>query len=205
MKTVRDILQDADPLRHEPHRLADERARLRRAVVAAGSRAPVPSPTWLRSPAGAWAAVAVVAGIVFAGSQSWFRSAATVQAAIRFEVRQAEDHAAAGLREARVGRSDRVVYLHPEIIATNEDVANSRVVQGDGPSHFDVHVQFNGAGAEKMREATARHIGRPVAILIDGDVVTAPTVRSPISTSAVISGDYTKAEAERIVNGIGIR
>jgi preprotein translocase subunit SecD len=33
-------------------------------------------------------------------------------------------------------------------------------------------------------------------------VVTAPVLRSPIGTSAVISGDYTKVEAERIVNGI---
>jgi preprotein translocase subunit SecD len=79
------------------------------------------------------------------------------------------------------------------------------VVPGEGPSHYGVGVEFNAAGAQKMRQATASHVGRPVAILIDGDVVTAPVLRSPISTSAVISGDYTQAEAERIVNGIGIR
>lgn len=33
----------------------------------------------------------------------------------------------------------------------------------------------------------------------------APVLRSPIGTSARITGDYTKADAERIVNGIGIR
>jgi preprotein translocase subunit SecD len=56
-----------------------------------------------------------------------------------------------------------------------------------------------------MRQATANHIGRPLAILIDGEVITAPVVRGPISTSALISGDYTRAEADRIVNGIVIR
>ncbi len=30
-------------------------------------------------------------------------------------------------------------------------------------------------------------------------------LRGPISTSAVISGDFTQAEAERIANGISIR
>jgi preprotein translocase subunit SecD len=56
-----------------------------------------------------------------------------------------------------------------------------------------------------MREATADHNGRPLAILIDGTVVAAPVVRGPISTSAVITGRYSDAEAERIVEGIRIR
>ena len=37
MKTVRDLLQDADPLRHEPTGLEGERGRLRQAIVAAAS------------------------------------------------------------------------------------------------------------------------------------------------------------------------
>jgi preprotein translocase subunit SecD len=60
-------------------------------------------------------------------------------------------------------------------------------------------------GARKMRDATASHVGRPIAILIDGNVVMAPTLRDPISADALITGDYSRAEAERIVNGISIR
>jgi len=56
-----------------------------------------------------------------------------------------------------------------------------------------------------MRQATANHIGKPVAVLIDGEVVTAPVLRGPISTLGLISGDYTRAEANRIVSGIGVR
>jgi preprotein translocase subunit SecD len=151
----------------------------------------------------------IVAGIVAVGSQMWSRGGATLQAAIRFEVRLAEDRPTAGLREARIAGSDRVIYLHPEIIVTNTDIAQSSVVQSSvalgGPSRFGVGVRFTAEGAQKIREATATHVGRPVAILIDGDVVTAPVLKSPISTSAVISGDYTQADAERIVDGIGIR
>jgi len=147
----------------------------------------------------------IIVAIIAVASQIWPRGGATLHAAVRFEVRLAEDHQTAGLQEARVSGSDRVVYLHPEIIVTNSDIAQSRVVQGDNPSRFGVSVEFNAAGARKMRQATANHVGRPAAILIDGDVVTAPVLRSPISTSAVISGDYTRAEAERIVDGIGVR
>ena len=119
--------------------------------------------------------------LVFAAltSQTWFHVGATLQAAVRFEARLAEDQPDAGLDPARVAGSDRVVYLHPEIIVTNDDIADTEVVVGDSPSQFGVRVDFNAAGTQKMEQATADHIGRPVAILLDGDVVLAATLRSP--------------------------
>jgi preprotein translocase subunit SecD len=44
-----------------------------------------------------------------------------------------------------------------------------------------------------------------MAVLIDGRLVTAPIVRTPISASAIVSGNFTKAEAERIVNGVRLQ
>jgi preprotein translocase subunit SecD len=79
------------------------------------------------------------------------------------------------------------------------------VAPGGTPSTFNIGIRFNEAGAEKMRRATANHLGKPLAVLIDGEVVMAPTLRSPVSDSALISGDFSQAEAERIVNGIGGR
>jgi hypothetical protein len=206
MKTVRDILQDADPLRHEPDGLEGERHRIRQTVVAAASDVTSSSRVGAGTRVALWAAVAlIVVGIVVVGSQIWSRGGTTLQAAIRFEVRLAEDHPDFALREVRLAGSNRVIYLHPEIIVSNEDIAQSSVIEGDGPSRFGVGVEFTAAGAQKMRQATAGHVGRPVAIIIDGEVVTAPVLRGPISTSAVIGGSYTQAEAERIFNGIRLR
>jgi hypothetical protein len=206
MKTVRELLRDTDPIRHEPDRLAEERDRLRQAVVGAAADVSAPLSIWFHPRIALLATVTlVIVAIMAVGWQIWSRGGASLQAAVRFEVRLAEDAATAGLREARISGSNRVVYLHRDIIVTNGDIAQSRVVAGDGASRFGVGVDFNPAGSEKMRRATANHIGRPLAVLIDGEVVTAPVLRSPISTSAVISGDYTRAEAERIADGIGIR
>lgn len=205
MTTVRELLRDADPLRREPDRLEGQRDRLRQAVVAAARDRGVGASGQFRRPA-MLAVVAMIAfGIIALVSQTWSRGGGTLQAQIRFEVRLAEDRPAAGLREVRVAATDRVVYLHPDIVITNGDIERSTVVQGDGPSRFHISVAFNAAGTRKMRQATAQHIGSPLAILIDGEVVMAPTLRSPISSAAVITGDYTRAEAERIVNGIGLR
>ncbi len=206
MKTVRDLLRDADPLRHEPHRLERERDRLRQAAIAGASGVTTPSSAWFpASIALPVTVVLIVVAIVAVGPQLWPQEGSTLQAAMRFEVRLAEDQPSPGLREARIDGSDRVVYLHEEIVVTNDDIARSSVVQGDGPSRFSIEVQFNTAGTRKMRQATTSHFGRPMAILIDGDVVLAATVKAVISDSALITGDFSRARAERIVNGIGIR
>lgn len=207
MRTVRDVLRDADPLSHEPHPLDEQRARLRQAVVATPPDVSTSSTAWLHMPGALLVTAALlVAGIVAIGPQIWSQGGATVQAAIRFEVRLAEDHVASGLRETRVAGSDRVVYLHPEIIVSNGDIAQTSVVQGDEPPHFNVVVQFTEAGAQKMRQATTTsRAGGLVGILVDGEVVAAPALRGRISTSAVISGAYTEAEARRIADGISLR
>ena len=205
MKSVSDMLREADPLGHEPMPGAGDRERIRRAVLTASG---VTAPALTRFRASV-AVMAVVAAILIAiaglGSRIGPRGSATVFAAVRFEVRLAEEQPGADLRAAKVTGSDRVIYLHDEVVVTNGDIARSAVAPGGSPSTFNVGIRFNEAGAEKMRRATANHLGKPLAVLIDGEVVMAPTLRSPVSDSALISGDFSQAEAERIVNGIGGR
>jgi preprotein translocase subunit SecD len=209
MESVRDMLRDADPLGHEPPRLEEARDRVLRAVLAAASEPPLRSSMQRknRTPAALLVAVAVIVlCLTVLGSKIWFGGSGTLQAAaVRFEVRLADTAFSPGLREARIVGSGRVVYLHQEIIVTNDDISDSQVIDGVTPSRFGVGVTFNAAGAEKMRQSTARHVGELIAMLVDGEVIATPRLRSPISASAVISGDFTKAEAERIANGMRIR
>jgi len=200
MKTVSDLLRQADPLDDDLQRLEEERDRIRRTVIATASvvrpvsPALAPARRFLLSAAALIAAVLVIGLLVDSNR-------ATVQAAVRFGVRLAETQPVPGLIVARVVDSGRTIYLHPEMVVTNDDIAQSWVVQ-DGPDRFGIAVELLEAGAQRMRQASAAHLGRPVAILIDGEVVAAPVVRAVISNSAMISGDFTRAEAERIAEGI---
>jgi len=206
MKTIKDMLRDADPVRHEPPGGQEDRARVRQQVLAGASDAPVRSSAWFRTPVGLLAIVALMAvGFVEMRSKVWPGADATLHAAVRFEVRLAETQPAAGLREVTIAGSGDVIYLHDEVVVTNDDISHSRVIDGNDPSHFGVAVTFTAAGAEKMQRATAAHLGSPVAILIDGDVVAAPRIRAPIEGSAVITGNFTRAEAQRIADGMIVR
>ena len=202
MENIRDLLRAADPLQHEPTWTSGERDFRRQAVLAAASAARVRS----RSRIAVFATLGLIVIVAsFLGSHARSPFISDLQAAVSFEVRLAEDKPANGLHEAKVSGSERSVYVHDEVIVTNSDIAAARVVQGGGPAQYGVSVEFTAFGAEKMRTATANHIGKPMAILIDGQIVVAPVLRTPIGASAVVSGNFTRAQAERIVNGIGVR
>lgn len=197
---LRSLLQDADPLRHEAPRLDAERDRIRRTILDSKPMAPAKVAA---SPRRTLVAALAVIGLVGAalGYQMWAHGSSAVLAAVRFEARFAEEQPIPGLTVAEIADSGRVIYLHPEIVVNNDDIVQSWVVE-DGPNLFGVAVELSPSGAERMRQATSSHIGRPIAILIDGAVATAPVVRSPISNSAVISGNYSRGEARRIADGI---
>jgi hypothetical protein len=197
MSSLRNLLQDADPFRHEPPPLDVERERIRRTILEA---TPIrqPSPR-VRLPIAATLALAI--GVAALGYLLWVHGTTPVLAAVRFEVRLAEDRPVPGLVVAQIPDSGRLIYLHPEIVVSNEDIAQSWVVD-DGSGQFGVAVELLSSGAERMRQATEAHVGRPMVVLVDGRVVMAPVVRSAVSGSAVITGNFTRPEAERIAEGI---
>ena len=206
MTKISDLLRDADPLRYEPTP-SDHQNLRRAAVLAAASGACAPGGVGSRSRTAIFTTIALAAiTIAFLGSRVWSVFVSDLQAAaIRFEVRLAEDRPATGLREVKLSGPDRSIYLHEEVIVTNSDIAVARVVPGRRPSEFNVALEFNSSGAEKMRAATANHIGKPIAILLDGQVVMAPMLRTLIGASARITGNFTRTQAERIVKGIEIQ
>ena len=53
-----------------------------------------------------------------------------------------------------------------------------------------------------VTEATARHKGRPLAIILDGEIVAVQTVRQALASEMVFSGDFSEADAARIVAGL---
>jgi len=63
-----------------------------------------------------------------------------------------------------------------------------------------VGLQFSAEGAKKFAEITKRNIGRPLAIFLDDQMVTAPLVQNAITDGqAVITGNFTIEDAKRLV------
>jgi preprotein translocase subunit SecD len=63
-----------------------------------------------------------------------------------------------------------------------------------------VDLEFNAEGGKIFAEVTGRSVGRPIAILLDKNIISAPNVREPIpSGKAQISGDFSIEEVQDLV------
>jgi len=147
--------------------------------------------------------LAVLIGIVGGVTASTVRAlplnlVAAVQNATgsRMEIRLAETTPTAGLQEARTSSGERI-YLHPMPIATWADVSVVKIVDA-GNSQVGLAMTFERAAASRLASATAAHVGKPMAILLDGRVVSALTLKGPIGGSAMLTG-ITAAVAQQLV------
>ncbi len=72
--------------------------------------------------------------------------------------------------------------------------------QSQGLSEPQVSLKFDSEGAKLFAEITKRDIGKRVAIYLDGQIISAPTVQSEITNGeAVITGNFTVDEAKKLV------
>ena len=90
-----------------------------------------------------------------------------------------------------------------------EDIqsAVARETMADLTSKIDYQVQLSmtSAGAQKFAEATAQNIDKPIYIVYDGEVISAPTVRDAITGGeAVIENIGDQEEAEYLATMIRI-
>jgi preprotein translocase subunit SecD len=120
---------------------------------------------------------------------------------VKLEFRIVETEPAEGLAEMTFPGTGESLYLHDEILLSNADVDTARVTTLNGRPAVEVIMTED--GAKKFALLTRKNIGKRVGILVDGKLVTAPVIRSQIFRGkALINGDFTREEAERIAKGI---
>ena len=102
--------------------------------------------------------------------------------------------AASTSRRRRSGRSRIVVQK--KVLLTGRDITTARVSIDQNTSEPYVSVEFNAAGAKAFGDLTEANVGRRLAIVLDGNVHSAPPIRERIpSGRAQITGGFTSEDA----------
>lgn len=66
-----------------------------------------------------------------------------------------------------------------------------------------VSIRFNREGAELFAQITRDNVGEPLAIFLDGEVISSPNINEPIiGGTAVISGGFTVEEAKELAENL---
>lgn len=84
---------------------------------------------------------------------------------------------------------------------TGADLKKAAVTFGNAQTQTgpQVSIEFTGEGAKKFAEITKRNVGKPVAIFLDDQLVSAPTVQQEIiGGNAVITGQFTTEQAKNL-------
>lgn len=79
---------------------------------------------------------------------------------------------------------------------SGKQLKRAEVVSDSRTGQVQVSLQFDSDGAQLFGDITARNVGKPVAIFLDGQPISVPTVNEAIRDgNAVISGEFTWEEA----------
>jgi preprotein translocase subunit SecD len=97
------------------------------------------------------------------------------------------------------GRTDYLVERRP--IMTGDVITDARVSPGSGLDGMAVEFKLDGVGAKLFGDATTAHVGRQLAIILDGFVQSSPSIREPITGGrGQITGNFAFEEAQDLAN-----
>lgn len=103
---------------------------------------------------------------------------------------------------AMLGRTAMLQFkdVNGKVVMTGSDLKDARAqVANSAGSGAVVGLEFSPEGGKKFAELTSRNIGKQIAIVLDGEVLTAPVVQEAITGGrAQISGSRNVEEAEHL-------
>ena len=111
------------------------------------------------------------------------------------------------LKEKRKGRDGKEVLVSylvkraAELGLTGKNVTRANVNRDPITMRPEIHFTLDSVGAEKFARITRENIGRQMAIVLDGELYSAPTIQGEIpSGSGQITGSFDLKEAIELAN-----
>ena len=81
---------------------------------------------------------------------------------------------------------------------TGSGLSSAAAQLGQMGNSWIVNFTLNDQGAALFGPFTASHIGRPLAIVLDGIVLSAPTINAALTDGGMIEGSFTQDEAQNL-------
>ena len=94
-------------------------------------------------------------------------------------------------------QANRVPYLvQKRVLISGDELDDAQPTFDSRTNEPVVSFRFNTSGAKKFARVTEQNVGQPFAIVLDDEVISAPTIREPIrGGSGIISGSFTAESA----------
>ncbi len=93
---------------------------------------------------------------------------------------------------------DQHYLLNKRVLISGEMLKDARPSFDGQTNEAVVAFTLNSTGAERFGRVTAQNIGRPFAIVLDDEVISAPVIRSQIFANGQISGGFSVEETNEL-------
>ena len=91
------------------------------------------------------------------------------------------------------------ILVKRQALVEGADLTDAQASFDQRTSEPIVNFKFNSTGARKFGRATQENVGRPFAIVLDNEIISAPVIREPIlGGSGQISGSFTVESANNL-------
>ena len=91
-------------------------------------------------------------------------------------------------------------YMFKATELSGRYVKKAQMVLSNVASQPEVSLEFTSDGANIFEEVTGRNVGKPLAVFLDGNLISAPRVSEKIiGGKAQITGNFTRDEATKLV------
>ena len=116
-----------------------------------------------------------------------------------------EPATASGREVVLLDRAGDAKYRLAPAAISNTDVASAAALDlgAMGGSGWGVEVQLTSQGTTAFEDLTNQLVGKQLAIVVDGIVVSAPTVQEPITSGMVQVSGLSEAEARALARELG--
>jgi preprotein translocase subunit SecD len=102
-------------------------------------------------------------------------------------------------REVGSIEGEKITYVATNL--TGRYLQSAQVVTSETTNQPQIAIQFNDEGSKLFEDLTAKNVGKPIAIFIDGQLVSQPVVQAKIpGGEAVITGQFTFDGAKQLAN-----
>jgi preprotein translocase subunit SecD len=120
---------------------------------------------------------------------------------LSFELRLAKLKPDSSLKEMVFYNSDEIFFIEDSVFLSNEDLISAEVI--DQETQPKILVTLSDKGRQKFYDFTKNNIGRNAAMIVDGELVSAPRIQAQISEGRlIIAGFFSLEEANSIATGI---
>jgi preprotein translocase subunit SecD len=123
--------------------------------------------------------------------------------ALQLEIRPVRTAAFPGGTAVRFAATGETFYLTPEVLVTNADLREAAVGLPSEGSGYGVVLRFSDEAGTRLTTFTAQAAGgQRLAVLLDHELVMAPSAGALLSRDVVLEAGFSEAEARYLVGAL---